>query len=329
MELTTPIIVQKSSFSINYNSRIMFAGSCFAENISQFFADSKFHCLVNPSGIVYNPLSLSVMLHNVEQRRIYTSDDFFFDGQYYNSYDFHGSFSGPDLDNVLRSVNQSVAAASDFLSSANCLFITLGTSFVYFLHETGLPVSNCHRQNPKLFSRRMLSVQEVLGALTRGVNSVRALNPDLHIVFTVSPIRHIRDGYRDNTLSKSVLHLAISELLNTIPNCEYFPSYEILMDELRDYRFYADDMVHVSPLAERIIWQRIKDTYMSPNVQQQLRRVEKFMLAVHHKIQDPDSLQTQEFCQKNLSLAFALESDIQGLDLSAEKKYFKSFIKVC
>jgi hypothetical protein len=142
----------------------------------------------------------------------------------------------------------------------------------------------------------------------------------------VSPIRHWKDGAHGNRLSKSTLHLGIEQVLQKFDCCEYFPSYEILEDELRDYRFYAEDMIHPSPLAEKIIWQRLRDTYINKVCQSQIARVEKFMQAVHHRIFDPTSPATLDFCKKNLALADVLESEIQGLDLSVEKKYFKKFV---
>ncbi len=159
------------------------------------------------------------------------------------------------------------------------------------------------------------------------VSAAKNYNPGIRIVFTVSPIRHIKDGAHGNRISKSSLFLGIEKVLAADTSCEYFPSYEILEDELRDYRFYADDMVHPSPLAEKIIWQRIQETYFSDAVMRNVSAVEKFMNSVHHRIQNPESLATQTFCQKNLSLAFDLEDRIPGLDLSDEKKYFKSYLK--
>lgn len=329
MELTTPIIIPKSQVDINYNSKLMFAGSCFAENISQIFINNKFQCLVNPSGIVYNPLSLSKMIDNLLADKVYTENDFFHDGTLYNSYDFHGSFSRADLQAAIESANNSITRAVRYLKDCDVFFITLGTAFVYQLQDSGEVVSNCHKQKASLFSRRLVSIDEITEALSSVIERVTMLNPKIRFVFTVSPIRHIRDGFHENTLSKSTLHLAVGNIVSRFGNCEYFPSYEIVMDELRDYRFYAEDMVHVSALAERIIWQRLTETYMSKNVQQQIRRVEKFMQSVNHRIQNPESNETAAFCQKNLSQAFVLEDDIQGLDLSEEKKYFKSFIKIC
>ena len=327
MDLFTKVDVPKSSISIDYSSKLMFFGSCFAENISRFFVDAKFNCLVNPTGIIYNPLSIRQMVKNVVNQNVYDEHDFFFDGNNYCSYDFHGAYSRGTLQEAVALANNCMAEARTFLQDVDVVFITLGTAYVYFLADhPAQPVCNCHKQKPDTFIRRLVSVDEVVEALSDIVSKLSSLNSKLKIIFTVSPIRHLRDGAHGNRLSKSTLHLGIEQVLQKFNCCEYFPSYEILEDELRDYRFYAEDMTHPSPLAEKIIWQRLRDTYINKVCQLQISRVEKFMQAVHHRFIDPSSPATHDFCKKNLALADVLESEIQGLDLSVEKKYFKNYL---
>ena len=327
MDLFTKVDIPKTSISIDYSSKLMFVGSCFAENISRFFVDAKFNCLVNPTGIIYNPLSIRQMVENVVNQKVYDERDFFFDGNNYCSYDFHGAYSRGTLQEAIALANNCMTEARTFLQNADVVFITLGTAYVYFLADNLVqPVCNCHKQKPETFVRRLVSVDEVAAALSGIVSNLSSLNSKLKIVFTVSPIRHWKDGAHGNRLSKSTLHLGIEQVLQKFDCCEYFPSYEILEDELRDYRFYAEDMIHPSPLAEKIIWQRLRDTYINKVCQSQIARVEKFMQAVHHRIFDPTSPATLDFCKKNLALADALESEIQGLDLSVEKKYFQKFV---
>lgn len=305
----------------------MFFGSCFAENVSRFFVDAKFNCLVNPTGIIYNPLSIRQMVENIVNQKNYDERDFFFDGNNYCSFDFHGLYSRGTLQEAVALANNCMAEARTFLQDVDVVFITLGTAYVYFLADhPAQPVCNCHKQKPDTFIRRLVSVDEVVEALSDIVSKLSSLNSKLKIIFTVSPIRHLRDGAHGNRLSKSTLHLGIEQVLQKFDCCEYFPSYEILEDELRDYRFYAEDMTHPSPLAEKIIWQRLRDTYINKVCQSQISRVEKFMQAVHHRIIDPSSPSSRDFCKKNLALADALESEIQGLSLSDEKKYFKNYL---
>ena len=327
MDLFTKVDIPKSNISIDYNSKLMFFGSCFAENISRFFVDAKFNCLVNPTGIIYNPLSIRQMVANVVNQKIYDEHDFFFDGNNYCSYDFHGAYSRGTLQEAVALANNCMIDAYNYLKNADILFVTLGSAYVYFLADNpAQPVCNCHKQKPETFIRRLVSVDEVAAALSDIVLSLSSLNSKLKIVFTVSPIRHLRDGAHGNRLSKSTLHLGIEQVLQKFDCCEYFPSYEILEDELRDYRFFAEDMVHPSSLAEKIIWQRLRDTYINKVCQSQISRVEKFMQAVHHRIFDPTSPATLDFCKKNLAIADVLESEIQGLDLKDEKKYFQNIL---
>lgn len=327
MDLFTKVDIPKSFISIDYSSKLMFVGSCFAENISRFFVDAKFNCLVNPTGIIYNPLSIRQMVENVGNQKVYDEHVFFFDGNKYCSYDFHGAYSRGTLQEVIALANNCMTEARAFLQNADVVFITLGTAYVYFLADNpAQPVCNCHKQKPETFVRRLVSVDEVAAALSDIVSNLSSLNSKLKIVFTVSPIRHWKDGAHGNRLSKSTLHLGIEQVLQKFDCCEYFPSYEILEDELRDYRFYAEDMVHPSPLAEKIIWERLRDTYINKVCQSQIARVEKLMQAARHRIADEKSPATKEFCKKNLALADLLESEIQGLDLSEEKNYFQKVL---
>ena len=283
MNFFTLVEIEKSSFSIDYTSKLVFIGSCFAENISAYFENAKFQCLVNPTGILYNPLSISMMIENVLSGKRYSENDFFFDGTLYNSYDFHGRFSDSDLQKAVFLANKSMEKAYDFFLKADVMFITLGTAFVYFLKETSLPVANCHKQLSEKFLRRLISVSEVENALKNIVENLQKVNKNIKIVLTVSPLRHFRDGAHGNNLSKSTLHLGTNFAVENYGFVSYFPSFEVVIDELRDYRFYDKDMIHLSLTAEEYIWQKIKQTYFSDKVSLQVEKVEKFMKSVGHR----------------------------------------------
>lgn len=327
MNFFTPVEIEKSSFSIDYTSKLVFIGSCFAENISKYFENAKFQCLVNPTGILYNPLSISMMIENVLSGKRYSESDFFFDGALYNSYDFHGRFSSDNLQTAVIKANNSMEKAYDFFKTSDVVFITLGTAFVYFLQENGLPVANCHKQLSEKFSRRLISVSEVENALKNIVENLQNINKSIQIVFTISPLRHFRDGAHNNNLSKSTLHLGTNFVIKNYEFVHYFPSFEIVMDELRDYRFYEKDMIHLSETSEEYIWQKIKQTYFSDKVSLQVERVEKFMKSVNHRIENPFSLASKAFSEKNIFTAKRLEAEIQGLNLEKEKAYFCGFLK--
>ena len=279
------------------------------------------------------------------------------------SWDAHGSLSGATREECIKKLNEAAKRTREFLKQADVVFITLGTAFVYYLKDAsattgngdahGRAVANCHRQAPALFERRMITVEEAARAIRGIVESIcRIKNQDwiatptarddeanitvrdddrkFHIVFTVSPLRHMGDGAHNNTLSKATLQLAVNEIVKresgtaapsassgTLP-VSYFPSYEIMMDELRDYRFYADDMIHLSKTAEEYIFERMAETYCSEKTRADIAQVEKFMRMASHRIADPESPATHAFAEKILAQAKSLESSISGLDLSEE-----------
>jgi lysophospholipase L1-like esterase len=222
-------------------------------------------------------------------------------------------------------LNAATHEAREFLQKADVVFITLGTAFVYFLKESGIAVSNCHKQNPNLFIRKMISVDHATEALKSIVRDLLKLKQDsrreFHIVFTVSPLRHLSDGAHENTLSKATLQLAIEKVMREMATesattVRYFPSYEIVMDELRDYRFYDDDMIHLSKKAEEHIFERMAETYCNEKTREDIKQVEKFLKSANHRIQDADSPATAVFLQKLHTEAQKLESQIAGLELN-------------
>lgn len=346
MEFSTKIDFPKSKKKIDYTSSVAFIGSCFAENISNKFIERKFHTLVNPFGIIYNPLSIENMMQKIAAANgsltTYTEKDVFYDGESWSSWDAHGSLSvkGNEQDasvraECARNLNKAICESRKFLSNADLVFITLGTAFVYFLKETGKVVSNCHKQNASLFERRLISVEETTQALRGIVESLKKIKNDIRIVFTVSPLRHLNDGAHGNNLSKSTLLLAIDNLCQEHSNCateskaptvDYFPSYEIVLDELRDYRFYADDMIHLSATAENYIFERMSETFCSDKTIGEMRRVERFMKTAKHHIVSAGSAKTVLMAEQQIKLAEELEKEIDGLDLSFEKKHFKKEI---
>ncbi|MBQ9226111.1 MAG: GSCFA domain-containing protein [Fibrobacter sp.] len=361
MELFTKIDIPASSIRINYTSRIAFFGSCFADNISAQFAARKFSVLANPFGTVYNPVSIAGQIRAIADGKVFGEKDVFQDarglqdvrgkqdarGPWY-SWDAHGSLSGATREECIEKLNEAAKRTREFLKQADVVFITLGTAFVYYLKDGdsssvgnahGRAVANCHRQAPALFERRMITVEEAARALENIVRDLHRLNPKSHIVFTVSPLRHMGDGAHNNTLSKATLLLAINSIkqktMDSIGSASlqndkasrastgYFPSYEIVMDELRDYRFYADDMVHLSKTAEEYIFERMAETYCSEKTRADIAQVEKLMRMANHRIADPESPATHAFAEKILAQAGELEKKIPGLDLSEEKQKFR------
>ena len=339
MDFFTKINIPEADFNIDYASHLTFFGSCFADNISALFAARKFHVLSNPFGTVYNPVSLASQIKTIADSKTFDKSDIFQDTRcdgLWHCWNAHSSLSAPTQEACIAKLNDVVKSVHEYLQKSNVILITLGTAFVYTLKQTGNVVSNCHRQDPNLFTRRILSVEETTQALESIINDIFAIKnqnnlakPFLsrpQIIFTVSPLRHLSDGAHANTLSKATLQLAINIIQQKSKGAiSYFPSYEIVMDELRDYRFYENDMVHLSKTAEEYIFERIIGAYCSKDTRNQIDSVEKFMKGVNHRIAAPQSTTSKTFTEKAIAQAMNLESQIPGLDLSEEIKYFKSF----
>lgn len=317
MNFFSKVDIPASDLRIDYKSNLVFIGSCFADNISAQFASRKFKVLANPFGTVYNPISLERQVKAIADGKVFGENDVFKDERcdnLWHCWDAHSSLSGATKEECIGKLNAATTQARDFLQKADAVFITLGTTFVYYLKDSGKPVSNCHRQDPNLFTRRMISVDEATEAIREIATSIRQLNRNTHIVFTVSPLRHMSDGAHNNTLSKATLQLAINKALEEA-NATYFPSYEIVMDELRDYRFYADDMVHLSKTAEEYIFERMTETYCDSTTRENMAKVEKFLKMARHRIQDESSPATQQLKKKIAAQAAELEKQIPGLSL--------------
>ena len=357
MNLYTKVDTPAANFNIDYKSNLVFIGSCFADNISAQFALRKFKVHANPFGTVYNPVSLESQIKAITDGKVFGEEDVFKDERcdgLWHCWDAHSSLSAHTREECIDKLNAVTKQARIFLQKASVVFITFGTAFVYSLKNSGdcgdstpeRVVANCHRQDPNLFTRRMISVDEAVLATNEIVASIRQLNPHAHIVFTVSPLRHMSDGAHNNTLSKATLQLAINETEKRVAkiaapsarndvvsqasagvhgdpfSVSYFPSYEIVMDELRDYRFYDSDMVHLSKTAEDYIFERMVETYCDDIVRKNIAKVEKFMKMANHRIVDANSPVTQEFRQKLAIQAKELEKQIPYLDLSREKSVF-------
>ena len=237
MNFRTQVELPKKETEIRHSDRIMLFGSCFAENIGNLLLANKFRCDVNPFGILYNPLSVAEAIRQTLSYKTYNEADLFCDRAGWHSFMHHSSFSGNSAEECLSRINDRLGRAAIELPQTDWLMITWGTAWVYSLKETGTIVGNCHKQPDKLFTRRLLSVEEIVSEYFNLLKTLRELNPRLNVLFTVSPIRHAKDGMHGNQISKSTLLLAVDTLQRHFPMCHYFPSYEIMMDELRDYRF--------------------------------------------------------------------------------------------
>lgn len=319
----TEIKLSPSKIKLNYHSRILFTGSCFTENIGLKMQDLKFNTLVNPFGILYNPLSINNMLQMLLAEKQFSKKDIHHFNEQWLSFAHHGKFSHPDPTIFLKKLNTSTQAASGFLKKADVLIITLGTAFVYFLKETGQVAANCHKMPQKHFNRKRLSVAEITTALQPTIEALLVQNPNLHILFTVSPIRHWKDGAIDNQLSKATLIVAIHELVSKFEPLSYFPAYELLMDDLRDYRFYEADMLHPNDTAINYIWEQFLGVYMEASAKEKMKTVAKILAAVQHRPRNSKSEAHQRFIRQQLLHIKQVSTQFPFISFSTESAYFE------
>lgn len=258
-------------------------GSCFTTNIGQVLADNKFNICLNPFGTLYNPASIANAIDCLGGNSKLTPNDLFKHNGLYHSFSHHGDFSGVDEAKTLENINRELSIGQDFFKQTNILLVTFGTAFAYRHIKNDLVVSNCHKLPTKEFYRFRLSVNDIVKQWRELLTHIKTINPDIKIILTVSPIRHLRDGAHDNQLSKAILLLAIDKLCKIDPDVEYFPSYEIVLDDLRDYRFYAEDMIHPNKLAVDYIWEIFKDVYIAKESESIIAEWNKIKLAINHR----------------------------------------------
>ncbi len=318
MDFRTIVKIPSYSFTISYTDKILLFGSCFAEHIGNKLLEHKFDVNINPFGILYNPMSINSALNDLLNKKIYTEKDLLQQNDIFHSFSHHSRFSSTDMKTCLNTINESLEKAYNDLQNSNFLLITFGTAYVYYLKENNSVVSNCHKLSEKLFIRKRLNINNIVENYTILINKLKAINPSLNIIFTVSPIRHWKDGAHNNQLSKSILLLAIEQLQEEFENVNYFPSYEIIMDELRDYRFYADDMLHISDFAISYIWKQFSASLLSTETQEKMQQWEKIRKALTHKPFNQNSKEYQLFIQKNIEILNNLKTLYPNLDIDKE-----------
>lgn len=324
LEFRTKVDVQPFPFSLGYHTPMLFCGSCFTENIGSMMHKWKMPILINPFGVVYNPISVKMVIERILSTQPFEEADLNFRNGLWYSYLHHTSFSSPDKAKCLEMINGEQSNASDFIKKTKGLLVTFGTARVYYLKQNFAPVANCHKIPAKEFENRLLSVDEIVKEWSPLIDKLLKQNPDLKIVFTVSPVRHWKDGAVGNQQSKSILNVAVHELLSLYPsNAFYFPAYEILMDDLRDYRYYADDMLHPSKVAVDYIWERFKESIIDLNSQKLMIDVEKVISAANHRPFNPDTKEHKTFVANTLEQIKRLKQIEPNLDFRQEELKLK------
>jgi lysophospholipase L1-like esterase len=302
MKLQTQIPLKKrTSNLIDYDSKILLIGSCFSENIGDKLSYFKFQATQNPFGILFHPKAIENFITNAINKKEYSSEDFIFQNEIWHSFDAHSSVSSTLKNDLQNKLNTAISSTHKKLKEASHIIITLGTSWVYRFIETDSIVANCHKIPQKKFLKELLTVDEITESLDAIITLLKDENKDINVLFTVSPIRHLKDGFIENTQSKAHLNAGIHGVINARSNIYYFPSYEIMMDELRDYRFYSEDMIHPNTTAINYIWQKFTDIWFSDEALATMKEIDVIQKGMLHKPFQENTNQHQQFL-KNLAV---------------------------
>lgn len=294
MQFRTELKLPPAPFSISHQHRIMPLGSCFSEHMANRLKRYLFHVTPNPFGTSYNPLSLANQVNDIRQNRKYVAGDLNQQGDTYFSFDHYTAFSDADQNVVLQNINNALEKVHRSLPKTGLLMLTLGTAHAWQYQKENRIVNNCHKIPGKEFERVLLSPEKIIEKLGSALDQLLADYPELQVMLTVSPIRHLRDGAVANQRSKAILLVAAHELADKNERIHYFPSYELMMDDLRDYRFYTDDMIHPTDQAVEYIWQKFSKTILSEKSQEAVRNIEPILRFLEHRPSNIESAAHRE-----------------------------------
>ncbi len=322
----THIYLKPSEEKISYESPVMLLGSCFTENIGRKMEELKMPVDINPFGNIYNPLSIKNSIDILLQKKIFSEQDLFLSNELWSSFYHHSNFSDIVLENCLATINKRIEASHIFLKKAEYLILTFGTSWVYQHKKTGNIVSNCHKLLPSEFERKKLDVDEIVDVYKDIIKNLISFKPNLKIIFTLSPIRHWKDGAVDNMHSKATLLVAIHKLCEQFSTAHYFPAYEIMMDDLRDYRFYEEDMLHPSSLAIKYIWDKFSEVFFEKNTVLLQKEIDEIVRAMRHRPVNPELNSHKIFRQAMLQKISEMEKKHPFLNLQQEKSFFSDSV---
>jgi hypothetical protein len=329
MNFMLPFEVPKLPQLLGHRHTTLILGSCFAEHIAARLHKFKFETCLNPHGIIFNPKSMAASLEACIDTRQYTQGELFQWNEIWGHWDFHTRFSNTDAAAALEAMNASVRHAADFVRKADWLLLTFGTAWQYVLQmpqsdDEGRTVANCHKAPGKWFQRTLSDVSATVAEWTVLLAKLRHMNPDIKILLTVSPVRHIREGIVDNNRSKACLLEVVHQLKELVPDCYYFPAYELVMDVLRDYRFFETDMVHPNSQAVQFVWEHFRDACLTNDAVGLLYELEPILTAASHRPRFPGTAADRAFRTAILQKCKDLKSKFTYLDLSGELEQFQT-----
>ena len=324
---------KKSPAPVQHGQNLLLLGSCFTESIGDKLRKHKFSTLENPNGILFNPVSVSEAITNYIQNRKITEADIFCYNETWHSWQHHSRFSGITAEDCLQKINTSTNNAHTFLKKADHLLITLGSAWIYRLTKNAINgkeyqvAANNHKAPADWFDKQLMDLPQTKALLGAMLQNIFAFNPGLQVIFTISPVRHLREGLIDNNRSKAVLIQAVHELVADYEQVYYFPAYELVIDDLRDYRFYAEDMVHPNYQATQYVWEKFMEASMSDATRDLIKEIAGIQLAYQHKPFNPSTNQHQQFLRSYLSKTSQLQINYPNLDFSLELGYFENELK--
>ncbi len=328
MDFRLALQVKPFTQQIELQEKILLLGSCFTDHISKRLAAHKFQVLENPHGILFNPRSIETAVAAYIANKKYLPDDLFLFNDLCTSWEHHGQFSHPEAATALQMMNDAVSHAHSFLKTAKWVVITLGSSWVYELKNNSLggqqnqTAANCHKVPQQHFNHRLLRADEVHTSLQNMVSAIRGFNTSANIIFTISPVRHHREGLVENNRSKALLISAVHQMLENNSHIFYFPSYELIIDDLRDYRFYAEDMVHPNYQATQYVWEKFVAACITEATQKDMEEIGKIVHAKNHRSLHPTSVRHQQFLATMLEKTKLLQQRLCHVDFSEELQYF-------
>ncbi|MCU4162698.1 GSCFA domain-containing protein [Carboxylicivirga caseinilyticus] len=318
----TVVDVPHQQDRMSYDSQLLFMGSCFANNIGSYFTETGFNALVNPFGVLYNPFSISESINRLISNKKYELSDLISHNDQWQSFDFHSQFNHTNKEQCLQNINDSLKKGTEVLHNADYLLLTFGTAWIYQLKDSEKVVSNCHKFPASHFSRSLLSVEQITETYSQLIKQLKAINSNLTIILTVSPVRHWKDGAHGNQISKATLLLSIEKLCSKFDHLFYFPAYEILLDDLRDYRFFDSDMLHPSKEAIDYIRSKFISSWIDDKGLDFIQRMEKIKKAASHKPFDPNSAQHQKFIKQQIAGLEQIQKKFNNVTLSYHIEVF-------
>ncbi len=312
MIFRTEFKLKPFDFSISYNDKLFFLGSCFAENMGNRFTQNKFNTTINPFGVLYHPLAIKKCIDIAQSNNFDVSGGTFQFNELWSHFDSHSKLSRSDKNQFIDALQQARLNTKQNIERANFIFITLGTAWVYRHIEYDRIVANCHKLPQKYFNKELLSLEIIQNALSNLVNQISKVNPEVKFIFTLSPVRHLKDGFVNNQLSKSILYVAIQNTVNSFKQVVYFPSYELLIDDLRDYRFYKNDLLHPNDLALDYVWSKVNEVFFQENTRSVLKQIDVVNKRLNHQFFNPESEASIKFNQYTEKLIQDLETKISN-----------------